>query len=169
LPQSDSFSVLKSFIFGLRGLKGQKVTGFRMILSSLKELVLKISIKASYSPVSFFVALIPALVLLSPSLAWARTEYVPVPDFWFHDGYCRILMFSTSAFGAILMSIAGILSIISAAAGNYRTAMTVLTVACGCWSIESLIDLFFDVPCNIGSTADFINLPEVIGLGDVLN
>lgn len=51
------------------------------------------------------------------------------------------------------MVVAGIVAIMSAASGNYRTSMAVLMVATGAFILENLIDLFFnlDFECVIGN------------------
>ncbi len=53
--------------------------------------------------------------------------------------------FIEGAFGALIMVIAGILAIISAAMGGYRTAVSLLVVAVGAFILRSLVSLFFGV------------------------
>ncbi len=55
----------------------------------------------------------------------------------------NILRLLEGAFGALIMVIAGILAIISAAMGGYRNAISMLVVALGAFILRALISLFF--------------------------
>ncbi len=77
------------------------------------------------------------------------TCFDPVPDDQFVWGFCKLMAFIQTSFGALLMTIAGVLAVVSAASGNYRTAIAVIFVGSGAFVLESLIDLFFDQRCFI--------------------
>ena len=47
------------------------------------------------------------------------------------------------AFGALIMVVAGLMAIIAAAMGSYRTALSMLIVALGAFILRSLVSLFF--------------------------
>ena len=54
-----------------------------------------------------------------------------------------ILSYIEGSFGALVMVIVGVLAIISAAFGQYKAAMSLLIVACGCFVLRSLVAVFF--------------------------
>ena len=47
------------------------------------------------------------------------------------------------AFGALIMVIAGLMAIIAAAMGNYKSALSMLLVAVGSFILRSMVSLFF--------------------------
>lgn len=55
----------------------------------------------------------------------------------------KILQYLHGAFGALILVIAGVSAIISAAFGQYRAALGLLVVAVGVFVLESLILTFF--------------------------
>jgi hypothetical protein len=55
-----------------------------------------------------------------------------------------ILTYIEGAFGALVMVSAGIASIISAAFGQYRAALSLLAVALGAFILRSIISTFFN-------------------------
>jgi len=125
-----------------------------MFLQQLKDKYLAASIRLYFSPVLLpCLALLVAMVGFSAVVEAQQTEYEPVPDYWFAYGYCRIISLAVGSFGALVMVVAGIVAIVSAAGGNYRTAVSVIMVACGAFILENIIDLFFDLhfECEIGS------------------
>ncbi len=56
---------------------------------------------------------------------------------------CAILDFIEGAFGALIMIIAGIGAIVSAAFGQYKAALGLLAVAIGAFILRSLVNTFF--------------------------
>lgn len=56
----------------------------------------------------------------------------------------RIFQYIEGAFGALLMTAAGIGAIFTAAIGQYRTSLGLLVVAVGAFILRSLISTFFD-------------------------
>ncbi len=124
------------------------------MFSKLQEKILTASIRVYFSPVLLPCLLFTMAVLGVSAVAEAQTvQFEPVPDDWFMFGYCRIIALSVGSFGALVMVVAGIVAIMSAASGNYRTSMAVLMVATGAFILENLIDLFFnlDFECVIGN------------------
>lgn len=68
----------------------------------------------------------------------------------FTDAYIKyavgnILRLLEGSFGALIMVVAGVMAIISAAMGSYKQAMAMLVVAVGAFVLRSLISLFFGV------------------------
>ena len=47
------------------------------------------------------------------------------------------------AFGALIMVVAGLMAVITAAMGSFRTALSMLIVAVGAFILRSLVSLFF--------------------------
>ena len=54
-----------------------------------------------------------------------------------------LLQFIEGAFGALVMVVAGLLSIIAAAMGSFKTSLTMLIVGVGAYILRSLVSLFF--------------------------
>ncbi|MCC6953809.1 MAG: hypothetical protein IT290_06800 [Deltaproteobacteria bacterium] len=78
------------------------------------------------------------------SVAHAQTYDVQVLD-----QVCKILVMSQGTFGALIMSVAGLVAVIGAATGAYRSAMNAIAVGAGAWLIRPVIMLFFgDIDCN---------------------
>ena len=70
------------------------------------------------------------------------------PDF--NDQFIReavglIFRLVEGAFGALIMTVAGIAALISAAMGAYRLALGMVVVAVGAFILRSLVSLFFGV------------------------
>lgn len=57
----------------------------------------------------------------------------------------NILRLIEGSFGALIMVVAGIISIIAAALGQFRHALAMLVVAVGAFILRSLVSLFFGV------------------------
>lgn len=54
-----------------------------------------------------------------------------------------ILGYLEGSFGALVMVIGGIMAIVSAAFGQYKAALGLLIVACGCFILRSVVNTFF--------------------------
>lgn len=59
------------------------------------------------------------------------------------DQICKIVVMSQGYFGALVMSVAGLVAIISAATGGYRAAMNAIAVGAGAWLVRPMLFLFF--------------------------
>lgn len=97
--------------------------------------------------------------VLVPELAFAQAPRCNGPDGCIARGLCNILFIATGSFGAVVMSVAGVVSLISAAMGMYRTSISVLVVGLGTWLIEPMINLFFGFPVCEGWNSTFQTLP----------
>lgn len=134
--------------------------------SSLKQLLYRSLCRSHISASHLYGRLMPVILValgftlillgsVSPVIAQldcsdpAVTCFDPVPDDQFVWGFCKLMAFIQTSFGALLMTIAGILAVVSAASGNYRTAIAVIFVGSGAFVLESLIDLFFEQSCYI--------------------
>ena len=78
----------------------------------------------------------------------AAQETFHQPDF--NDQFIReavglIFRLVEGAFGALIMTVAGIAALISAAMGAYRLALGMVVVAVGAFILRSLVSLFFGV------------------------
>lgn len=56
---------------------------------------------------------------------------------------CALLAFLEGAFGALIMVIAGIGAVVSAAFGQYKAAISLVVVAVGAFVIRNLVESFF--------------------------
>jgi hypothetical protein len=100
----------------------------------------------------FSAALIFALAILIPtSSAYAQAR----PDTMITVGLCNVLALSSGSLGAALTIVAGLVTMIGAAMGSYRVAMSVLVVAAGSWLIQPMIELFFGIPVCAGAQSMF--------------
>lgn len=61
-------------------------------------------------------------------------------------GLCRVIALSQGMFGALVMSVAGLVAIVGAAVGSYRTAMNAVAVGAGAYLIRPMVMLFFGDP-----------------------
>ena len=59
------------------------------------------------------------------------------------EALCDILKLVEGSFGALIMAVAGLGAIVSAAVGGYRTAMSCVVISCGAMITRSVIILFF--------------------------
>jgi len=99
-----------------------------------------------------------AVFLLIPATA----AFAQAPDTWITIGLCKVLSITTGSFGAVVMAVAGLVAVISAAMGSYRMTMSVIAIGAGTWVIEPLINLFFGyVTCQ--GTASFTPILPVGG------
>lgn len=57
---------------------------------------------------------------------------------------CDLFTLIEGAFGALIMTVAGIGAIISASMGAYRAAVSLLFTGCGSFILRSLVSLYFD-------------------------
>lgn len=80
------------------------------------------------------------LVSIEPS--WAQGAF---DDSKIVEADQRLLELIEGSLGALIMIVAGLVAIIAAAMGTYRTAMAALVVAIGAFILRSLVTLFFDV------------------------
>ena len=90
-----------------------------------------------------------ALVAYFPCIAYAQVEQT-TSEAAYNDELIRCAVsglfgFIEVPFGALIMVLAGILAIISAAMGGYRTAVSLIIVAVGAFILRSLVSLFFGV------------------------
>jgi hypothetical protein len=60
------------------------------------------------------------------------------------EAICWLMHFQEGSYGALLMAVAGIGSLVSAATGNYRTAVNCLVVGIGSWLIEPIALIMFE-------------------------
>jgi hypothetical protein len=103
-----------------------------------------------------------ALLLMVPELVHAQQQQGPRcngADGCIARGLCNIIFIATGSFGALIMSVAGVVSLISAATGMYRTTVSVLVVGIGTWLLEPMINLFYGYPVCNGWGSTFRALP----------
>jgi type IV secretory pathway VirB2 component (pilin) len=56
---------------------------------------------------------------------------------------CKILGLLEGAFGALVMVVAGLAAVVTAAIGAYKMAMSCVVIACGTYIVEAFAKLFF--------------------------
>lgn len=124
-------SMLSDFLgsfFSHIGLKGLKLNAFLLIIGSL-------FLFAGISEVSF-------AQVSSPSTVKIDTRLIG-------EAACTIITLLEGNFGALLMVIAGLGTIVSSALGNYRLAVSLLVVACASFTLISFVEIFFNYKgCN---------------------
>jgi len=69
---------------------------------------------------------------------------VPVDTSAIDEAICWLMHFQQGSYGALLMAVSGIGAIVTAAMGNYRTAMNCLVVGVGSWLIQPVAILMFE-------------------------
>jgi type IV secretory pathway VirB2 component (pilin) len=57
---------------------------------------------------------------------------------------CNILKLLEGAFGALVMVVAGLAAVVTAAMGAYKMAMSCVVIACGSHLVQAFMILFFD-------------------------
>ncbi|MCB0360238.1 MAG: hypothetical protein KDD44_11400 [Bdellovibrionales bacterium] len=80
-------------------------------------------------------------------LSLAQTT-IPINDFRIACSAFRLLALLEGTLGALIMTVAGIATVISAALGAYRAATSLLVVALASFVLRSFVHIFF----NIGGT-----------------
>jgi len=86
-----------------------------------------------------FVLSLAAYELIAPVRAEAQTADMQRID----DARGLILQLIEGPFGALVMTVSGLVSIIAAAMGAYRAAMSCLVVAVGAFILRTFVDIFF--------------------------
>ncbi|MDR2337031.1 MAG: hypothetical protein LBE20_00055 [Deltaproteobacteria bacterium] len=67
------------------------------------------------------------------------------------DQMCKILILLEGPFGALVMVVAGLAAVVTAAMGAYKMAMSCVVIACGSYIVGAFLVLFFpnaDNRCN---------------------
>ena len=72
---------------------------------------------------------------------------------YIEDAVCKLYMLIEGSFGALIMTIAGIGAIASAAFGNYKGSVSMIIVSCGAFTLRSLVSLFFGTIEDCGNHA----------------
>jgi hypothetical protein len=92
------------------------------------------------------------LLIFDASLAFARQQPQPVDTTAIDEAICWLMYFQQGSYGALLMAVAGIGAVVTAALGNYKTAINLIVVGVGSWLIEPVAVLMFDYfPQNCGA------------------
>jgi len=90
------------------------------------------------------------LLLISSGLggvSQAQTvDFVRVPDTEFVSATCRVLMLVEGSLGALLVTISGIIAIVSAAFGGFRASTAMVATGTLAFVLRDFIDLYFDIP-----------------------
>jgi hypothetical protein len=98
-----------------------------------------------------------------------RANALAAGDVQFLTGACKVLSLPEGSWGALVASIAGVVAIISAAMGMYRSAINLIIVSVACVLIRPLMGMFFNVECpSFGPTkpSDMIVDPPSGGGGE---
>ena len=75
-----------------------------------------------------------------PTFSWASPDY---DDTQIRYAVGLIFKLLEGAFGALIMVVAGLMAIIAAVMGGYKSALGMLVVAVGAFIMRSLVSLFF--------------------------
>lgn len=97
-----------------------------------------------------FVMLFCGLFLMNQAYAQNMDDN---PEYRIIGGLCNVFWLVEGSYGALIMSVAGLVAIVSAAMGAYKTSMNILVVAIGAFAIRPVIMMFFgtDFGCERGS------------------
>lgn len=76
-----------------------------------------------------------------------RANALAAGDVQFLTGACKVLSLPEGSWGALVASIAGVVAVVSAAMGMYRSAMNLIIVSVACVLIRPLMGMFFNVEC----------------------
>lgn len=106
--------------------------------------------------------LIATVAVLAPEIAAAQE---PPPstspgagvaggDYRICEMTARLFELIEGNFGSLVMVLGGILAVVSAAFGAYRSAVSLLVIAVGSFILRSMVDIFFNYgQCTGGGTA----------------
>ncbi|RME57307.1 MAG: hypothetical protein D6780_08665 [Candidatus Dadabacteria bacterium] len=83
--------------------------------------------------------------LISLSFSQLEPSVITYNDDRIVNAVSTILGYLEGAFGALVMVLAGVSAIISAAFGQYRAALSLLVVAIGAFILRSLVYTFFNI------------------------
>ena len=68
----------------------------------------------------------------------------PVDTSAIDEAICWLMYFQMGSYGALLLAVSGVGSVVGAAMGSYRAAMNCLVVGIGSWLIQPVADLMFN-------------------------
>jgi hypothetical protein len=69
-------------------------------------------------------------------------------DLLVEDSACVILGLASGRFAALVMCVAGLIAIVSAAVGAYKIALSTIVVAVGSFILEPVVEMFFGNMCG---------------------
>jgi len=72
-------------------------------------------------------------------------DYHPVPDAVIWNATCNVIEFMNGAFGGLMVTISGIIAIISAAFGAFKAASAMLITGGAAFILGDLVDVFFNL------------------------
>lgn len=106
-------------------------------------------LKSKFYAIILSAALLTSALALLSSSAWAQTSFsYSEADFdpeLIRCAVAKLFELTQGAFGALLMTVAGIIAIISAAMGAYRMSLSIVFIGVGAFILPSLVSLFFGV------------------------
>ena len=97
------------------------------------------------------IAIMGGILLLNAGLAeYSMAQADPNQQIIF--GMCNVFALTEGAFGALVMTVSGLIAVVSAAMGAYRAAMSLIIVALGTYLVRPVVILFFgDWDCTQGA------------------
>ena len=81
-----------------------------------------------------------------PTGSFSQAEF---DDELIRNAVGNLMRLVEGAFGALVMVVAGLMAIIAAAMGSYRTAISLVIVAVGSFILRALVSLFFGTDFDI--------------------
>lgn len=129
------------------------IKGYLSALLITKQ-VLSLSIRLRESYQSMFLWVFGSAMLVSglTEVSQAQTVtvfYERVPQASFMNATCTILGFVQGSFGGLMVTISGIIAIVSAAFGAFKASTAMVATGTVAFVLRDLIDLYFDMPsCN---------------------
>ncbi|MDR2337418.1 MAG: hypothetical protein LBE20_02070 [Deltaproteobacteria bacterium] len=101
----------------------------------------------NYGNLSLFLIGIVFLIFGLTSLSIAEDATVII-----QKQLCKILELLEGAFGALVLVVAGLAAVVTAAMGAYKMAMSCVVIACGSYLVQAFMILFFgDQGCPASS------------------
>ena len=90
--------------------------------------------------------------------------YDPVPQGEFATSSCKILYLFRGGLGGLLVTVSGIIAIVSSAFGAFKAASAVVATGAAAFILRDLVDVMYDLDHCVFSDEnnDSINIPELL-------
>lgn len=88
------------------------------------------------------------------SQVWAQGNEPAFNDERIQEAFGLLLTYLEGSFGALIMVVAGVFSIISAAFGQYKAALSCLVIGVGAFILRSFISSFFNIDVDLADGYD---------------
>lgn len=118
-----------------------------MLLNHYRSVCLRLYLKAHRLPSNYpnVIAALAGLAILTCGLSDIASAQAKMNDERITCAVWQLLSLTEGNFGALMMTVAGLSTIIASAFGAFRAATSMLVVACSAFILRSFIEIFFNL------------------------